>query len=328
MTNQDVPIYIVCNADNKTGLGHLLRCLSLAKELQMLDKYVQLVGYFSQTAIEFIDSQFLDYQHRNTAEIAKTLKSLPANAQIVLDSYDYQAVDLIATQKTILIDDFCRLSHYPVQGVINFTIHATQYNYKKKGAQAQALGLDYFLPHPTLKTTCSAFNPLPNKLLILIGSGDPTNLVPKMLNALNNLPYHFEIRVLTNKAIQANTKHQLEIYPLQRDINPFYQWADMLITSGGLAKYEAAFVHKPAVVFSQTLGEQAETLDFAKAGLCYDFGLAEVFDGMIFAENFITLLTDIERRVLAFQESQKLFKEDSSARAAEFVQHCLTRPGC
>jgi spore coat polysaccharide biosynthesis predicted glycosyltransferase SpsG len=190
------------------------------------------------------------------------------------------------------------------------------------------LGLDYFLPHPTLKNARKAFNPTPEKLLILIGSGDPTHLVTKLIEALNSVEYCFKIRVLTANSIKVHTKHQLEIYPLQRNINLFYQWADMLITSGGLAKYEAAFVHKPAVVFSQTVGEQAETLDFAKAALCFDFGRAQAFDGTVFADNFTRLLHDVKTRRLAYKHSQKMFKEDSAGRAAQFVQTCLTRPGC
>lgn len=317
--------YIVCNADSKTGLGHLLRCLSLASQLKRLQQSICLVGHFSDTAQAFIETLKISYNPVQSHLIAIILQSLPNNAQIVLDSYDYQLEDLRTEQHYVLIDDFCRLGYYPVLGVINFTFNATQYDYQNKGAASQALGLNYFLPHPRLKPSRQIFNPDPKKLLIVIGSGDPFQLTIKLLGALNSLNHPLVIRVLTPNNFHVQSKHTLDVYPLQQDINPFFQWADVLITSGGLAKYEAAYVHKPAVVFSQTAGELSETKDFAKADLCFDFGLAESFDGMSFAEKFEKWLSDTAIRKNAFETSHQLFKADSALHAANYVQACFNR---
>lgn len=318
-------IYIVCNADSKTGLGHLLRCLSLASKLKELQQSICLVGHFSDMAQAFIETFDISYQMAQTHKIASILQSLPNDAQIVLDSYDYRVEDLRFEQRYVLIDDFCRLSHYQVLGVINFTFNATQYDYQNKGAASQALGVGYFLPHPRLKPSRQIFNPDPKKLLIVIGSGDPFQLTIKLLEALNSLNYRLVIRVLTPNIFHVQSKHTLDVYPLQQDINPFFQWADVLITSGGLAKYEAAYVNKPAVVFSQTAGELSETKDFAKADLCFDFGLAESFDGMIFAEKFAKWLSDTAIRKNAFETSHQQFKEDCALHAAHYVQACFNR---
>lgn len=318
-------LYIVCNAGIDNGLGHLLRCLSLATQLKLIKQRVCFVGYFSEVAQEFIRWLNIEYQAASTDKIATILRSLPTNACIVLDSYDYRVEDLLFEQRYVLIDDFCRLSHYPVMGVINFTLNSTQYDYQNKGAASQALGLGYFLPHPTLKPSRHIFNPTPRKLLIVIGSGDPFKLIVKLLEALNHLNYHLFIRVLTPNVFHFQSKHTLDVYPLQQDINPFFQWADILITSGGLAKYEAAYVHKPAVVFSQTSGELSETKDFAKADLCFDFGLAEFFDEMIFVQRFTKWLGDTVIRKKAFETSHQQFKEDCALHAAHYVQACFNR---
>jgi spore coat polysaccharide biosynthesis predicted glycosyltransferase SpsG len=321
-------LYIVCNADSTAGLGHLMRCLSLASQLKALEQSICFVGCFSDTARDFIKNLKFDYYNAKTNNIATVLQLLPSDAGVILDSYDYDAEDLLTGQYYVLIDDFFKLSHYPVLGVINFTINAAKYNYENQGALSQALGLGYFLPHPRLNSCHRDFNTKTKKILVLIGSGDPFELTPQLIEAFNSFESRFVIRVLTANPINVKSKHELEIYPLQQDINPSFQWADCLITSGGLAKYEAAYVHKPAIVFSQNEGEFSDTRDFAEATLCFDFGLAEFFDKIVFVEMFKNWLANAELRKLAFEKSHLQFKADSAFRAACYVQACFSSAGC
>jgi spore coat polysaccharide biosynthesis predicted glycosyltransferase SpsG len=321
-------LYIVCNADSTAGLGHLIRCLSLASQLKALQQSICFVGCFSDTAQDFIKKLEFDYYDAKTNNIATILQLLPSDAGVILDSYDYEAEDLLTGQYYVLIDDFFRLSHYPVLGVINFTINADQYDYKNKGALSQALGLSYFLPHPRIAPCQRSFNSKTEKILILIGSGDPFGLTSQLIEAFDSFEAPFVVRVLTASPMSVKSKHKLEIYPLQQDINPFFQWADCLITSGGLAKYEAAYVHKPAIVFSQNEGEFSETRYFAKATLCFDFGLAEFFDKIVFVEMFKNWLVNADLRKIAFEKSHLQFKADSAFRAACYVQACFSSAGC
>lgn len=315
-------IWIVCNANEITGLGHLMRCISLSRCLQSLGQSVQFYGDFSSKAQELLNHWGLSFSLDGNP-ISILLQTLPSKSLVVLDSYQYVSADLNPEHFYVLIDDFCRLNTYRVSGVINFTLMSYLYDYKTKGAASTALGLEYFLPNPALTKPTIRFQTTINNVLILIGSGDKMNLIPKILNALNLIQQPLSLRVMTAKGVELKSHHALDIQPIQTNIDPHYRWADLCITSGGLAKYEAAYLGKPAAVISLNATEQGETENFAKAHLCFNFGLIDDFDGATFAKEFEILLHNNVARHEAFKACQKSFYADSCDRAARFVCDCF-----
>lgn len=316
-------VFIVCHADKSSGLGHLLRCLCLAVELRRRYVEVIIVGHFSEQAIEFIRYFNVDYRFKQEICIEQLLKTLPGHANILIDSYELKISKLRGDQKYILIDDFCRFEHYPVAGVLNFTLKACQYNYLLKGAKSQALGLKYFLGHPSLKKVSTPFIDRPQKILILIGSGDPFGLVERVIRAILCLNRNFQLKVLGGEVSASLNTQDINVYGPQKDIDGFYQWADVCITSGGLAKYEAAYLAKPAIVFSQTEAELKETVEFSEAGLCFNFGLASEFCGQSFTQSFVALLENPERRKSAYKKALQVFPKDSAKNAAQYIIDCF-----
>ncbi|WP_321276192.1 hypothetical protein [Thiomicrorhabdus indica] len=316
-------IFIVCNADASSGFGHLLRCLSLAQALRNQQVSVVLAGFFSDRAQEFINYFNFEYRLSEQNSIVQTLQGLPKNASVVLDSYAFEIEQLIADQRYVLIDDFCRFTSYPVEGVINFTLKAEQYDYLKKDSKSQALGLGYFLPHPSLHKVPSKFIDQPKKILIMIGSGDTFGLVSRLVDLIPALDDNFEVKVLGTKPEPYSHSSRVRFYPPQKAVQSFYQWADLCITSGGLAKYEAAYLEKPAIVFSQTDAEYEETIEFAEHGLCFDFGLASRFCSEQFAQSFRSLLANTEKRRAAYLCATKAFAQNSSHNAVEFIVGCF-----
>lgn len=331
----DCAIFIVCNANARSGMGHLVRCLSLAKQLEKKHQPVCMLGDFSDMAQLWMNELGIRFEHQASESIARVLASLPARAKLVVDSYELKVEHLIPTQQVVLIDDFARLASYPVSGVLNFTLQAAQYDYLKLGAQSQALGVAYFLPNPFIKPCSKPFVSQPKKLLILIGSGDPHDIASDLLQAFSMVDTPLSLRVIAGRSISVDVKknihHQISVLPLQQDISPHYFWADMCITSGGLAKYESAFLGCPPMVISQTEAEWLETKQFAKAGLCFDFGYVGEFYGTSFAygfiQNFKSLLGARDERQAAYDKCQQTFVPDSAENAANYVLRCLTRPG-
>lgn len=316
-------IWFVCQANEKTGLGHLIRCISLANELVRFGKEVNFYGDFSNQAQILLNSWKLNFTLDNRS-ILELLKNLSSCSQVILDSYQYVSSDLNPSHSYVLIDDFYRLENYPVVGVINFTLMAYLYDYKKKGAHLSALGPEYFLPNPALKKPTYKFHSTIKNILILIGSGDKLNLTPKIINALNYIQQPLKLRVITPENFNEDTYHELDILPIQSNMEPHYRWADFCITSGGLAKYEAAYLGKPAAVISLTELEQDETEKFSIGKLCFDFGLVNNFNSIVFSKRFDELLKCEAVRREAFNNCLHIFSADSRDNAAQFVCYCFS----
>lgn len=318
-------VRILCSANASTGMGHLVRSSALAVALRQCGCTCLLQGDFSLQAQQLLAHFQLPYQ-QTQADLLTQLQQLPSNTACVIDSYALDDTHLPYMQRVVLIDDFMRLSHYPVLGVLNFTLGSEAYDYRRLGAASQALGVSYFLPQASIAYQPKTVAAQVAHLLLLIGSGDPTQLIPELLAALTHMDIPLTIRVLTasvSEVIQQYGQHQVHYLPMQWDMNGQYQWADFCITSGGLAKYECAYLAMPSAVFSLTALELQETQTFARAGLCFDFGLASQFDAVTFIQRLTPLISqDDQRRQLA-QRCQQQFNAQSATRAARYVVDCF-----
>lgn len=322
-----MPVVIICDATEQTGLGHFLRCTVLALELQKQRCSVTFLGLFSQVALTIGRFYNLSLEPAN-GTVLQRVSTLPATSCIIIDSYQYNPEQLTKEHRFVLLDDFCRFSVYPVDGVINFTIGAIEYDYVARGARSQVLGLQYYLPHPDItgiqqKAEREGFS----RVLIMIGSGDQHNMAPLLVSALLNLQLNLYIKVVTS---QPELLHSIgnfanvELVPMVATVSDYYQWADFCITSGGLAKYECAYLGKPAAVISLTDEEAEETMQFSNAQLCFDLGHFRQQTVAGLAPRLAKILSDHVSFSSAQQACRTAFSADSAKRAAIFVINCFS----
>jgi spore coat polysaccharide biosynthesis predicted glycosyltransferase SpsG len=316
--------FILCDSNSSSGLGHLVRCISLAEELTNI-YHIVFLGDYSETAQRILTKYQQSYLLQ-TAVLSDRILLLPENSLVIIDSYQLQTSMLRSDLRLILIDDFCELNAYPVDGVINFTINAVNYNYCLKGAKNQALGLDYYLPHPAIKKQYLSAKPEVRKILIIIGSGDQYGIANRLLDFFESIECSYDFVVLgTNNALDCKSRpFKVTHIPMTTNIIENYSWADLCITSGGLAKYECAYLGKPSLVISLTENELLETSFFAAYGFCYDAGLYSELKKNTFLKHFQSVLSE-SKVVNANPEcSLRKFSKNSAERAATFVVDCFS----
>jgi len=330
-------VSIICDANDKTGLGHLLRCVSLAQGLKEIQIESLFMGDFGIQAQELIQHFGFNCINR-TASVADWLKTLTASAPIVIDRYDCQEKAIDGFSNLVLIDDFCRLQRYRVKGVINFTLEANQYDYLNKGAASQALGLQYFLKHPSLNAAKKPFTKHVKRILILIGSGDKHFLAPKFVRALQAINRDFEIKVVgypthyqgrqakpninSSGCVNLLSRHMSFIKPTP-DIDSLYEWADYCITSGGLAKYECAYLQMPSSAVALTPQESRENREFSAQNLTFDLGFYQTDSVFKWQLRLQGVLKSYRLRKQAYQACKKAFQANTQLRAANYVRDCL-----
>ena len=271
-----------CDANKKVGLGHLMRSLNLARALLKMNKDGECFFYgdFNKFSKELLKKYSIEYIENN--------KKILSNSYIIIDSYyitleEVKALKSVA-KKLIKIDDFNNSSLTDYDLIVNFRVKAGDLIYKQKNV---SLGLNYFLVKPELqklrRKNIAKNNQNYNNILIFIGGTDLYNISYKIAEILDGIVLKKNIRLITNNNNNNNNNNNkfkentFEILPLTNSIEKYYANTDLIITGGGLSKYEAGYCCLANASISQTKYQYKDTSIMAREGLTFDLGMAETF---------------------------------------------------
>lgn len=303
----DNTLYVLCNANAQVGYGHFFRCLSLAQQWQRITgACVHWIGEIDETLHSLIhkktaDIQVISNQGDTGNSVNKVnwptqaLKALDDSISstkpfVLCDSYliDNELIDkLSARSRLILIEDFGTWNCQHAFAVINFTVAASKYSYL---AGYQLLGAKYFLCSPSLdevrQTNLSNIENLShsiNHITVAIGGFDRHQIGTLIVKALLHSKFSQRVTLLgqyEDSVIKelTNFSHQQSVgfthIVRSENMAEIYKQSDLLISGGGLTKYESAYCGIPNVVVAQTQEQLEESAEFEKLGLCRAYGSA------------------------------------------------------
>ncbi len=316
-------LFVICDGNSEVGYGHFFRCLHLVHALKASLPTLQLTwmgaineSLLTQIHADLLTEKFIVVDNANDA----MRQILPSNRSWVLsDSYLLSECDLDALANRhylIAIDDFGKYSHAKAQAVLNFCVSATQYRYQ---AINQLLGTGYFLTDPRLnpvrefKLSMQASFEAPLQILIAMGGFDRFDVGAKIALAISESKLNSNITLLgTSKQILPNSINHLT---RSKDMAQLYRQSDLVISGGGLIKYESAYCAIFNIAVSQTPEQLAESEAFAAHNLCLSYGLAQDWH----KESFITWFEALDLTALCAQlktASANEFVSNSTEKAA------------
>lgn len=193
-------IYIRVDGNGEIGLGHLVRCIALAKMLAE-DFDIRFVCKFvpEQIKIEICESGFSVYNEETF------FKLLISKDLVVLDNYyydiSYQKKIKEKGCKLICIDD---LHHHKfiADVIINHSPAANASDYNSQSYTQYALGTEYVLLRPEFLNQTRDKNRIKkdNVIVICFGGADPLNLTEKALKIVIDDERFSKINVITGAA--------------------------------------------------------------------------------------------------------------------------------
>ncbi len=288
-----------CDANAASGFGHLSRCLNIAREIQhqLSDVDITFMGNYNEFAhsllinykfnkIEYI---FSEATNKEVISIAQTFSHLIADSYFITQSF----IDVACGNnfKFILVDDFCALSDYShVDLLLNFTIQAPSLSY---GAKKCALGISYFPVKPELKAIREINLPNPKKEITKIAfciSAMPNywELEEELVNLADKAFTAVELKLVSSRTKLLNWKSKHANTFIQQkpsfEIEKLYNESDLIISGGGLVKYEAAYCGLLNATISLTAGVAADTQLFEKEKLTFNMGTAFNFEAEVVLE--------------------------------------------
>ena len=277
--------YFRADGSAVTGAGHLMRCLTVAQELQKRIEHPEELCFLcaEQASAELLQSRNMPVKVLGT-DPADPEGELPALERLIqgdghvflVDSYavtDAYLQALHRSGKVYLLDDMQQHA-FPVDGVINYNLFASPEKYRELygSGTGQYLGAPYV---PVRQQFCDAAGDYivaeqVTDLLITTGGGDIDNIAGEILRKLSEydlsgcpVRYHLVVgRFNPNREKleqYASTHENVQLHCDVQDMAALMAQCQLAVTAGGTTIYELAVLGVPFVCFSYAENQEALT---------------------------------------------------------------------
>lgn len=350
-------VVIRADANSKIGMGHVMRCLSVADALLKRGEEVLFVTA-DDTPVPLLTKKGVPYRVLHTdyadmeAELPKLWNALSEllqgpgvpeaalpqrNTFILVDSYYVTEKYLAALKKritTIYMDDIYAFS-YPVDMLINYNIYGEEMGYEKDAAFADTkllLGANYvplreeFLAGEQQRTAANC------GILITTGGSDSFNLAGQLLmeamkyDALKEKEYHVvsgSLNLHIGELQALAQKHEnIHIHCNVTNMAELMAESEIALSAGGSTLYELCAMGVPVIAFSFAENQERLVQTFVKRGIA-QYGGNYRTDGNKMIQNTIagleTLLEDENLRTEYRKKARALVDGKGADRIAEAI---------
>ena len=333
-------VALLCDANAASGVGHLSRCIALGEAVVDLGAHAMIVGDVDFRFRGFFDESGVDFVAVNSPWGEEGLEQRldvledDGSTHVVIDSYaagPADASEISRSRLTAVIDDFARWNGYPCHVVINFTVGAAQLDYPS--GPALRLGPSWFLarrPLRHLRAEPESIRPDRDirRVLVALGGSSLDQSLDLVADLIGRIVSDVEIRVVSSVKPEdqsLSTTHpkapgsQVTHVDMESTLASQFQWADLVVSGGGLTKYESAYLGRPTVVLSVTEEQRMETVQFASLGLALDGGtLNDVMKGDVepLTLSLQRVVNDHDIRRLMVESGRNLFPSDPTIATA------------
>lgn len=281
------------DGDPRIGMGHLMRCLALAKELKEQAAEIIFIGSVSPGARELIQKNnctLLEMGEFYGRGEVNTVKEIIKNYDIsivITDSYaiGFEYLKEIRACGCLLISiDDLNQAVYPSHVVINGNIYAHKLAYKSAYGDTEfLLGTDYLLLREEfVKVTPRQLPDEVTHLMVTVGGSDPLDLTPKIIAGLGQVDADFRLSVVVGpgftsaakiKTAIENVGKQVELRTNTDNMAALMSSCDAAVTAGGTTLYELCRTGTPAVVLLQAENQILAAGELNDVGTIINLGM-------------------------------------------------------
>lgn len=351
-------VVIRADANSKIGMGHVMRCLSVADALLKRGEEVFFVTA-DDTPVPLLTKKGIPCRvlHTDYADMEAELPELwdvlrelalgaespetalpQRNTAILVDSYYVTEKYLAALKKritTIYMDDIYAFS-YPVDMLINYNIYGEEMGYEKDAAFADTkllLGAKYVPLREEFSAGEQPRTAADGGILITTGGSDSFNLAGQLLteamkyDALRTKEYHVVSGSLNPHIgkLQALAQEHgnIHIHCNVTNMAELMAGSKVALSAGGSTLYELCAMGVPVIAFSFAENQERLVQTFVKRGIA-QYGGNYRTDGNKMIQNTIagleTLLEDENLRTEYREKARTLVDGKGADRIAEAIQ--------
>jgi len=269
-------LYVRADADEKIGIGHIMRCIALAQAWKDQGGEVTFISHCKSDALrERIQSEGFRFIALakvcpDPADLTNTLSILMDESAgqkkwLVLDGYhftpEYQKAIRDADGHLLVIDDMNHLTSYHADILLNQNIHAPDLKYSCDKDTTLLMGARYVLLRREFLKYRDFKRQIPDKaknILVTFGGADPDNVTLKVIEAFKLLDKpDITVRIIIGLANPHQETLRKAIasahFAAELVINPpnmpeLMEWADLAISAGGSTCWELAYMRVPSLI--------------------------------------------------------------------------------
>lgn len=341
------------DGSQRIGMGHIIRCLSLAKELENAGVEVAFIIKHKEGENKVISSGFKVFRIpcemkdmedseegffygkpedliEESGYIVNLISDFKPNL-LIIDSYNVSMdffSELRQNIKTVYIDDINSFN-YPVEMIINGNINAKELNYSKHTTSEQMLlGIEYNMIR-------NEFKDLPKRIvakkitqiMITTGGSDSFGLSQKLAKwILTNSEFeNIQINLIVGSAFSNKSElnklafeyKNLILHENPEKISQIMFRSDIAISSGGSTLYELCACGTPTLSFVLADNQQGIVMRMNELGLVQSIGWYNELEEERLTSSLSNLIKNFEKRKEISANGQKLVDGNGCSRIVE-----------
>lgn len=251
-------ILLRCVGQQKLGMGHIYRCLTIAYKLIGHDLLFVTDAESGMGIEKLRESYFPLRVVSDDAEFEEVLKEYSPDIVIndVLDTEEaFVKMERRYTRRIVNFEDMG-----PGAWHADAVINALYENRPNKPANVYEGADYYFIRDEFLEESPKEFSPECKNIMIMFGGADPSNLTGKLYEICKVLQPKMkqaEFHFLTGFAygnkedIKDDPEHNIYVHHDAKRVSAYMKKADLCITSQGRTVFELASMGVPAIVLAQ-----------------------------------------------------------------------------
>lgn len=277
-------IYFRTDANEKIATGHVMRCMTIAFQLQKMGERIKFL-FRDQSSVEVLDAK-LDYEMicpkdcnlLGEVENIKKILREDENPVLVFDSYQFNAEymqNFNGIAKLITFDDMF-VEKFPVDILINYNLYYTIFDYDKRYNTQHTrllLGGNYVpLRKEFQNDVVNVPNKNVNKILIICGGGDQYHMILSLIKSFCERKLYQKFEIMAVAGIfnpDLENLYQLEqkfpnikIYENVHNLADIMRTADIMVSAAGTVLYEVCCVGVPTIFFSVAENQDNDVKSF------------------------------------------------------------------
>lgn len=271
------------------GMGHVMRCMELAKEFKHRSIEVLFISKYSKEVNEILENNCIDFININSDDLEEELEEVKKIIleekidTILTDSYflsDKYLLELKKYVDTLISIDDNSLYYYPSDFIINGNIYANGLDYKIINNKSKLLlGTEYTILRDEFQ---NEFNYIVNEqvknILITMGGSDINDFTPFVLDSIKEIDVNINVIIGKSfkcidkiKSIAKGNKNINLIYN-PSNISEIMKNTDIAISASGSTVYELGVIGVPTILIIQAKNQENIAYELDKNNIMINLG--------------------------------------------------------
>jgi UDP-2,4-diacetamido-2,4,6-trideoxy-beta-L-altropyranose hydrolase len=326
-------IYIRVDASPQIGLGHLMRCLTLAEALKVETDVIFVMRVTEQTVLNIVKERGFkcltisaSLKLEEEVNMVSEWSRLGKPQAVIFDGYhlgqDYQSK--LSFNSKIVHIGLLHGSNAVADIVVNPVPWARKADYKDKVKQNAKIlvGADYALIRDSIgKTKKHEPRKYIRNVLLTFGGGATNKKVADIYKALKNIPYNFDLALglKPHEAMPGKPLKNITTHYNVFDMAPLMQTADIAITAAGTTCWELCCIGVPFATLTVEDNQILNDRYLNKNEISISLGNMIDLDPKRLIETISSMANNYEKRTIMSIKGRSLIDGLGSYRVAEEI---------